>query len=394
MPPGSTARAAASVGLDGEAREKTGDAPARSRRSAIGARHLDVIGISKSYKRLKVVDELNFRVAEGELVSLLGPSGCGKTTLLRLIAGLTEPDSGTVVIGGADVTHRPAHRRNVSVVFQNYALFPHLNVRDNVAFGLRARRVDRQKIRPMVDEALSLVRMSELADRSVAALSGGQQQRVAVARALVVEPNLLLLDEPFSALDRKLREAMQVELKSLLRQRGITAIFVTHDQEEALAVSNRIAVMNAGRIEQFAAPGEIYAAPASAFVLDFVGLSTRLNGTVVSVERQTAVVETRFGQLVAQPKAQIEPGTRVVLGVRPELMQRAPESIDRTATNSLTTRVADVMLLGSKTHVHGATEGDDRVLCELSGPVETIELGAELELSWPVADTLIYEVAV
>ena len=196
---------------------------------------------------------LDFRVAQGELVSLLGPSGCGKTTLLRIIAGLTGADTGDVVLDGRNISSLPAHKRNISVVFQSYALFPHLSVAENVAFGLRARGVAKSDTGPSVTEALDLVRMSDFAERTVAALSGGQQQRVAVARALIVNPVLLLLDEPFSALDRKLRETMQVELKSLLRDRNMTAIFVTHDQEEAMGVSDRIAVMNAGQIEQFAA---------------------------------------------------------------------------------------------------------------------------------------------
>lgn len=218
------------------------------------APYLSIQSVSKRYGSLTVVSELDLFIRRGELVSLLGPSGCGKTTLLRLIAGLVRADAGSIVVGGRDLTRIPAHKRNVSVVFQNYALFPHLNVRDNVAFGLHARGRPKDQINGAVDDALALVRMSDLANRSVGQLSGGQQQRIAVARALVVEPDLLLLDEPFSALDRKLRETMQLELKSLLRDREITAVFVTHDQDEALAVSDRIAVMNAGRIEHFADP--------------------------------------------------------------------------------------------------------------------------------------------
>src|SRR6056297_2947844 len=252
-------------------------AQAQAARSDAG-RYLDVVG-----------------VGGGELVSLLGPSGCGKTTLLRIVAGLITADTGDVLLDGRAITSVPVHRRNISVVFQSYALFPHLTVAENVAFGLRARGTAKGDTQGPVREALALVRMSDFADRPVAALSGGQQQRVAVARALIVNPMLLLLDEPFSALDRKLRETMQVELKALLRDRSMTAIFVTHDQDEAMGVSDRIAVMNAGRIEQFAAPSELYARPASAFVMDFVGLSTKLAGRVTGRDGSTLTIETAHG---------------------------------------------------------------------------------------------------
>ncbi len=362
-------------------------APATPAPAGGGARHLDVAAVSKSYRGQKVIDRLDFEVSRGELVSLLGPSGCGKTTLLRLVAGLVSADGGDIAIGGRSVTRTPAHRRNVSVVFQNYALFPHLNVRDNVAFGLRARR---REIGARVDEALALVRMDAFADRSVAALSGGQQQRVAVARALVVEPDLLLLDEPFSALDRKLRETMQVELKTLLRARAITAVFVTHDQDEALAVSSRIAVMNAGRIEQYAAPGALYDRPATPFALDFVGLSTRIAGTARRRDGETVEIETPYG-LVRAPRPGTAPaeGAPVLIGVRPERIalagaEAAPDE------NRIAVRLADVMALGSRTHLHGAAEAEDRLLCELPGMAETVAPGAAVTLRWRVADTLLY----
>ncbi|MEO0831337.1 MAG: ABC transporter ATP-binding protein, partial [Pseudomonadota bacterium] len=281
-------------------------------------KYLDAFGIGKSFKGTAVMSDLDFRVGKGELVSLLGPSGCGKTTLLRIIAGLTLADRGEVVLDGRAITGIPAHRRNISVVFQSYALFPHLTVAENVAFGLRARRVPKAETAPRVAEALALVRMSDFADRAVSALSGGQQQRVAVARALIVDPALLLLDEPFSALDRKLRETMQVELKALLRDREMTAIFVTHDQEEAMGVSDRIAVMNDGQIEQFASPSELYARPATPFVMDFIGLSLRLHGTVNGTSQDRSEVETRHGR-VSVPTTLAE-GSEVVLGVRPELV--------------------------------------------------------------------------
>ncbi|WP_172329878.1 ABC transporter ATP-binding protein [Mangrovicoccus sp. HB161399] len=347
--------------------------------------YLDVWGVAKSFRGTRVMSEMNFRMDRGELVSLLGPSGCGKTTLLRIIAGLMEADQGDVVLGGRNITRLPAHRRNISVVFQNYALFPHLTVAENVAFGLRARGTAKSACAGPVEEALKLVRMEAFAGRPVSALSGGQQQRVAVARALVVQPDLLLLDEPFSALDRKLRETMQVELKALLRDRGITAIFVTHDQEEAMGVSDRIAVMNAGRIEQFADPSTLYSRPATPFVMDFVGLSTRLSGTVTHSDGHVSIVGTDHGEVTA-PGA-YPPGTPVQVGVRPELAAPGP------GENTISVRLADVMVLGSKTVLHGAVHGEDRVMCELPGIRTGLHRGEPVQLGWAVADTLIHEAA-
>lgn len=347
--------------------------------------YLDVVGVGKAFKGTTVMSGMDFRVAKGELVSLLGPSGCGKTTLLRIIAGLTMADTGDVVLDGRAITPVPAHKRNISVVFQSYALFPHLSVAENVAFGLRARGMAKRNTGGKVADALALVRMSDFADRPVAALSGGQQQRVAVARALVVDPVLLLLDEPFSALDRKLRETMQVELKSLLRDRGMTAIFVTHDQEEAMGVSDRIAVMNAGRIEQFASPSELYARPQSAFVMDFVGLSSRLSGKVKALDADVMRIETALGEIRA--KGALAPGTQVTVGVRPELIR-----LDSGA-NTITLPLAEMMVLGSKTHLYGATQGEDRLLCELPGIHIDARRGQSITFGWSIEDTLVYEAA-
>lgn len=349
-------------------------------------RYLDVVGVTKSFKGTVVMDEMNFRVAKGELVSLLGPSGCGKTTLLRIIAGLLETDTGDIVLGGRNVSSLPAHKRNISVVFQNYALFPHLTVAENVAFGLRARGMSKADAKTPVADALALVRMDGFAERPVSALSGGQQQRVAVARALVVSPDLLLLDEPFSALDRKLRETMQIELKALLRSRGITAIFVTHDQEEAMGVSDRIAVMNSGKIEQFAEPSVLYAQPASPFVMDFVGLSTRMSGRVIKQSGGIATIETGVGAVRAN--ADYAVGSAVQVGVRPELITPDPS----TEMNQIKVQLDDVMTLGSKTVLHGVTQGEDKFLCELPGIRTGYARGETVTWGWAVADTLIHAV--
>lgn len=351
--------------------------------------YLDVKGITKSYRDNTVLDALDFSVSKGELVSLLGPSGCGKTTLLRMIAGLVSADTGTIQLADREVTALPAHKRNVSVVFQNYALFPHLNVAENVAFGLAARGMPKADQKAPVQEALSLVRMEKFADRPTSALSGGQQQRVAVARALVVSPDLLLLDEPFSALDRKLRETMQVELKALLRSRGITAVFVTHDQEEALAVSDRIAVMNRGRIEQYGGPMDLYSRPATSFVLDFVGMSTRIAGKVSGRDGKLLRISTAYGDIMAP--GNFIAGANVVLGVRPELItpMTVPAGDDH---NRIEVDLSDVMCLGAKTLIYGKAMEDDRIICEQSGAVVTglPPAGEKIQLGWKVNETLVY----
>jgi putative spermidine/putrescine transport system ATP-binding protein len=235
-------------------------------------------GLTKSFGKVTAVDGIDMTIAEGEFFSMLGPSGSGKTTVLRMIAGFEQPSGGSVWLEGRDVTRQAPFERDVNTVFQDYALFPHMSVRDNVAYGLRVRRVPRAKRRSMADDALAKVRMHGMGDRKPTQLSGGQRQRVALARALVVEPKVLLLDEPLGALDLKLREEMQVELKVLQRQVGITFIFVTHDQQEALTMSDRIAVMNEGAVEQVGSPTEVYEKPATSFVAGFVGTSNLIGG--------------------------------------------------------------------------------------------------------------------
>jgi putative spermidine/putrescine transport system ATP-binding protein len=247
---------------------------------------VSVRDVVKRYGEVLAVDGVSLEVESGEFVTLLGPSGCGKTTLLRLVAGFERPDEGRVFVGEDDVTDVAPHRRDVHTVFQQYALFPHLTVAGNVAFGLERKRLARDEIRRRVGDALDLVRLSGLGDRRPAELSGGQQQRVAIARAVVLEPRALLLDEPLGALDRKLREEMQTELKRIQRRLGIGFVFVTHDQDEALAMSDRVVVMNAGRIEQVGAPRDVYERPATRFVAGFVGVTN-------VVERDDGAVAVR-----------------------------------------------------------------------------------------------------
>ncbi|HEY2319285.1 MAG TPA: ABC transporter ATP-binding protein [Solirubrobacteraceae bacterium] len=238
-------------------------------------------GLTKRYDETLAVDAIDASVNAGEFFSLLGPSGCGKTTTLRMIAGFVRPTSGEILLDGVDVAQVPPHRRNVHTVFQNYALFPHLNVFDNIAFGLRRQKVDKSDVRRRVEEALELVELGGMAGRRPQQLSGGQQQRVALARALVLRPAVLLLDEPLGALDAKIRKQLRLELKALQEEVGITFVFVTHDQEEALSMSDRVAVMSNGRIEQIGTPADVYESPATVFVADFLGVSNLMDAAAV-----------------------------------------------------------------------------------------------------------------
>ena len=275
-------------------------------------------GVTKRFGDLLAVDDIDLEVHPGEFLALLGPSGCGKTTTLRMIAGFDEPTGGEIEIGGRSAVGVPPNKRDVNTVFQAYALFPHLSVLDNVAYGLKQRKVGKQERYRQANEALELVRLTGREQAKPAQLSGGMQQRVALARALVMNPKVLLLDEPFGALDLKLRKAMQVELKRIQRDVGITFIVVTHDQEEAMAMADRIAVMEAGRIDQLAAPSEIYDRPATPFVADFIGDMNHLEGTL---ERDAdnlvaSVGAARFG--IGRVVRDAEVGSRVRLGLRPE----------------------------------------------------------------------------
>src|ERR671930_467881 len=245
------------------------------------AGEVTLVDLVKKFAEVTAVDGVNLEMPSGEFFSMLGPSGCGKTTTLRMIAGFEQPTEGRILLDGNDMAFTPPHKRNVNTVFQSYALFPHLNVFDNVAFGLRRKKVAKHDIRQRVAETLELVQLTGFEKRKPGQMSGGQQQRVALARALVLKPSVLLLDEPLGALDAKLRKALQLELKALQQQVGITFIYVTHDQEEALTMSDRIAVMADGRVEQVAAPREVYEEPATVFVADFLGVSNLMEAEAV-----------------------------------------------------------------------------------------------------------------
>ena len=316
-----------------------------------GAADLRLEKVFKSFGPVVAVNDVTLDIGRGTIFSLLGPSGCGKTTTLRLIAGFEQPSAGEVYIRGQRVTRIPPYRRDFSMVFQSYALFPHLNVAENVAFGLRMRRVPRGDRGAAVSEALQLVKLGALADRYPRQLSGGQQQRVALARAIVVKPAVLLLDEPLGALDKMLREEMQVELRELQQRLGITAVFVTHDQEEALTLSDRVAVMRNGVIEQIGAPREIYERPSTEFVAGFLGASNFLDGSVVSREGAVAVVETAGGRVrVTADAAPV--GAKVRLAVRPERVR-----MSRADGEGVSARVRDIVYRGSATHYYMDSAG-------------------------------------
>ena len=277
--------------------------------------------VSKRFGAFVAVDDANFEIRRGEFFSMLGPSGCGKTTTLRMIAGFEQPTEGAIRLEGDDVSRVPPYRRNVNTVFQQYALFPHLNVRANVAFGLQSKKVPKADIQRRVDEMLEVVRLADFGARKPGQLSGGQQQRIALARALVNYPSALLLDEPLGALDLKLRQTMQLELKRIQREVGITFVFVTHDQEEALTMSDRIAVMNEGRVEQIGSPEEIYHQPASEFVAGFIGMANLLPATVESRAGDRAVARLVDGTSVeASAVDGLAVGEPATFMIRPERM--------------------------------------------------------------------------
>ncbi len=311
--------------------------------------------LRRSYAGITALDGLSLTLAPGEMVALLGPSGCGKTTAMRLVAGLEEANSGRVMFGGKDVTGLPASKRDVGMVFQAYSLFPHMTAEQNVAFGLSLHKVGAAQRKQRVGEMLELVGLSGYANRYASQLSGGQQQRVALARALAIQPTVLLLDEPLSALDAKVRSRLRDEIRRVQLEAGVTTLFVTHDQEEALAVADRVGVMNAGRLEQLGSPTEIYSRPATPFVAEFVGLTNRIPGTV-----KFGMVEVRGTELpLVQPNVPTGPATALV---RPEAVSLAPEG--DSVSGQLVGTVITVAFLGATSRVT-VDLGDMTVVAQL-----------------------------
>jgi spermidine/putrescine transport system ATP-binding protein len=314
-------------------------------------------GITKRFGEQKAVDNITLEIRDGEFFSLLGPSGCGKTTLLRMIAGFDTPDEGRVIIGGKDMTRVPPYLRPVNTVFQNYALFPHMTVEQNIAFGLRMKKMPRDEIARRVQWALELINLPGYEKRRTDQMSGGQRQRIALARALVNEPEVLLLDEPLSALDLKLRQELRVDLMNLQERLGITFIFVTHDQEEALVMSDRIAVMNKGRIEQLGPTEEIYELPQTAFVAKFIGDSNLIPATALEPRK----VKTPIGELELDKEDALTPGEEVLLSIRPEKIRLFRKKPD--LPNVFRAEVDDIIYTGAENQ-YVLRVGRQRLMCD------------------------------
>jgi len=352
---------------------------------------LTVRRLRKSFGAVVAVDDVSLDAAPGEFLSLLGPSGCGKSTLLRMVAGLVEPDGGEIVLAGEDITRVAVHKRNLGLVFQSYALFPHMTVFENVAFGLRRRSVPPAELSPRVERMLELVRLGPLGARHPRELSGGQQQRVALARALVTEPQVLLLDEPLSNLDALLRDEMRVELKRLQERLGTTMVFVTHDQAEALILSDRVVVMEAGRVEQIGRPEEVYRRPATAFVARFLGRANFLAGTLAEIGPAGTVVALDGGHLsiVAGPRAGLERGQPVHAVIRQEAIRLGPAAAEAGRPNQFAATIVFHAFAG-QAHHYVIQLADGREL-EVAAPGATPPLprGARTRVEWSPEDVIL-----
>jgi len=333
---------------------------------------ISINNVSKHFGPVVAVDNINITISSGEFFSLLGSSGCGKTTLLRMLAGFETPTTGEIYIEDAAMSEVPPHLRPTNMVFQNYAIFPHLDVRGNIAYGLRKDRLDKTETTRRVDEALEMVKLPGFGDRRSDELSGGQRQRIALARALIKRPKVLLLDEPLGALDKKLRENMQIELRALQKTVGITFIFVTHDQEEALTLSDRIAVMSNGKALQVASPKELYNRPVSVEVADFIGQMNFIDATVIDVGNGRAVLDAvSLGRIQAPVSGDfVSNGAKVVVAIRPEMLtlssQRGPEE-----ENAVQGIVKTAAYLGDRSHFYISVDGTDKPFAVAAQEAET-----------------------
>ena len=326
------------------------------------------------------VADLDLAIERGEFLTLLGPSGSGKTTTLMMLAGFETPSAGEILLGGASLAHRPPYRRNMGVVFQNYALFPHMSVAENVAFPLRVRGIKGSQATTKVANALALVKLDGLGERRPDALSGGQRQRVALARALVFEPDLVLMDEPLGALDRQLREHLQVEIKRIQRALGLTIVYVTHDQDEALTMSDRIAVFAGGRIQQIGRPDTIYETPANAFVAGFVGENNMLAGTVVTRHDDQCAIRLPGGQIVrAMATGEMMAGDPVIAAIRPEHVETSPTPL--ACCNALEARVEELDYRGDHSRIHAALDGGGSLVIRTSGTPK-VAPGQRIPIGW------------
>ena len=354
---------------------------------------VEILGIDKTFGETIALADVHLVIEEHEFLSLLGPSGCGKSTLLRIIAGFEFPTRGRVRIFGEDVTERAPHRRPTNIVFQRGALFPHMNVFDNIAYSLKLKRWPRRRIADKVEEMLALVRLEGFAERGPTELSGGQTQRVALARALAAEPSVLLLDETLSALDLKLRQQMQLELRAIQRRLGATFVFVTHDQTEALVMSDRIAIMNEGRVVQLGMPREIYRRPVSVFASSFIGETNLLTGTVVSTDATSATLRLAEGDLIsAEWSSPVRVGARGTLSVRPEAIQLARRCTPGDRTGGLPATVREVIYLGSSIRVGSAITTGQIVWADLRDEeAGGLAPGAPVSLSWAPGAAMVWE---
>jgi putative spermidine/putrescine transport system ATP-binding protein len=345
-------------------------------------------GVSKRYGDSLVVDSLDLDIREGEFLTLLGPSGCGKTTTLRMIAGFVQPTTGRIRIGREDVTDLEPQRRQIGMVFQDYALFPHLTIEENVAFGMVERRSPRDAVAPRVRELLELIRLQEFGNRLPGELSGGQQQRVALARAIAHPPRVLLMDEPLGALDLKLREHMQVELRRIQQQLGLTTLYVTHDQVEAMTMSDRIAVMSGGRVEQLDTPEVIYNAPCTRFVADFVGKVNFLSGSLRQRDERYVAVETGCGTLLCNP-VRGSVGSTVTIAVRPEHLKLLSPRSTAVGMNVLNGHIASETFCGSVRQYVVQLAGRNTFLVDTNPREGRWSSGDEVSVAWRPADSVV-----
>ncbi|MCC0564811.1 ABC transporter ATP-binding protein [Brevibacillus borstelensis] len=352
---------------------------------------VELRSLMKKFQNNIVVQDFNLQVEQGEFVSFLGPSGCGKTTTLNMIAGFLDPDGGDLLIKGQRMNGVPPYKRELGMVFQTYSLFPHMTVAENIAYGLKLRKISKSQIQERVGRVLDLVKLPHVADRYPKQLSGGQRQRIAIARALVIEPSLLLLDEPLSNLDAKLREELRDELKRLHQEIGVTTIFVTHDQEEALSLSDRIVVMNHGFIEQIGTPKDIYNRPASEFVHTFIGKTNRLEGEVAGHEGDSLIIQTIGGLLVEAKSANLMllPGQKATVFIRPEKIRLSADTAPE-GRNRANGQLKLSSFLGSYTECEVQANGHS-----ISVKLQTVDKGVELvpgkavSCSWDAEDVLV-----
>ncbi len=353
---------------------------------------LVIKNLEKKFGDIEILKTINLEVKQGEFVSLLGPSGCGKTTTLRIIAGLLDATSGEVYINGVNVADVPVHKRNNGMVFQNYALFPHMTVAQNIEYGLKQHKISRAERRKKVREGMELVHLEYLAGRYPKQLSGGQQQRVALARALVLQPNLLLLDEPLSNLDARLREEMQMEIRNIQKKLNVTTIFVTHDQKEALSMSDKVAVMNKGIIEQYGTPEELYDNPKTEFVSTFIGYSNLIRGVVSTKDEHRMLLETNYGKVQIPLQDGLETGSRILGLLRPERIRL--KKTFGSDLNCIRCTVIERVYAGSSIRYTVKTITDQNVVVTVIAPDESnnLSVGEEGCIQWLAQNMNLIEV--